>query len=1097
MKISLIIPIYNVESYIEFCLDSIIDGNKEETFDDIEIIGIDDKSPDNSAYLFSQYIKRNPKKNIRLIQHSENKGLGGARNTGIKNAKGDFLFFLDSDDWLNKGALDYLVSKVKKINPNSIFIFGFEAKKEDKVVWDYIPKNESLTSEKALELFAEGKITPSACNKLFPAVLFKKINFKEHIYYEDLEFTPIAINLSENIEMDSKVLFNYRLEGTSITRQKTKQKHIEDLVFVLRQVNSNLNNSKIFSILFFDRWRYLLGAWDLSNELKSFALLQLDSFFNDKEIDLDIGYGERLITLLKERFNTSSYNVQFEKLKKEVLKKIGDTENSISIVNEVFDHVYVVNLKNEVQKKCTIAKQLIGHGVDFGFWEATNGYLPENSAKYEAYKSRGVGKFEHFHEFEELEKYRGTKFIDSEGALGYILTYISILNDAKKNNYESILILEDDVILGDDFEDRFKLFLSSINKNWKIIQLGASQYGWEDIDEKKSIANKFYTPLEVKTCGSFAIGIHNSIYDELIEVQSFFDAPFDHIPLGSLYKKYADKCFVAFPNICIPDVSTSTIRSGRDQFSHGEKMKWNLTKYPFPLEKASISIVITSDLNLKYIDILSTDLNTVYNIRWFLNTEYGIRPLHQNEYLNNLKANLTSTYVDADFLQLNTDFTLLLTEDLILTEELIYDKIISLLGAKYTNEEPIASLTQKGDILDLSTLKTKGQEPVKGLVSIIIPTYKRNDNLEYAISSIVNQTYDLVEIIVVDDNGLDSPYSSEVLKIIERYKENIKLIPHPVNLNGSAARNTGVIHSTGEFICFLDDDDIYYPAKIEESVRVLNKSKKTLTNAVYCGFKGWNSQTNDLNRYKKGDLSFELLSLDFKSHYLNTNTALYRRSAIEFLNGFDETFVRHQDLEFNLRYFEHFEIDVVNETLVELNHMPSTVSNKLDNNNLFKLKEKFLTRFESSIRKYPLEHQQIIYHENWLEALKSFRDFDSFSSYCNSRENLGSPIAIKNLFISSPSLHVKTKVADDNDEVHIEELKNAENENSLMRHQLKESRVKLSSQSQLGTNLEQKKHEVEKLVKENKWYSDTYDHLPLWFLKIGAIFRRIKVKKRF
>ncbi|WP_438883286.1 hypothetical protein, partial [Bacillus cereus group sp. Bce013] len=76
--------------------------------------------------------------------------------------------------------------------------------------------------------------------------------------------------------------------------------------------------------------------------------------------------------------------------------------------------------------------------------------------------------------------------------------------------------------------------------------------------------------------------------------------------------------------------------------------------------------------------------------------------------------------------------------------------------------------------------------------------------------------------------------------------------------------------------------------------------------AVYCGFLGWNSSENDLHRYKEGDLTLDILMLDYKNHYLHTNTATYKRHVVLSINGFDESYHRHQDLEFNLRFFESY-----------------------------------------------------------------------------------------------------------------------------------------------------------------------------------------------
>ena len=90
--ISVIIPIYNVEPYLCQCLESVI----AQSFSDFEVIGINDKSGDNSASIFEQFLEKDSR--FKLIHHSENLGLPSARNSGISQATGEYLFFLDSDD---------------------------------------------------------------------------------------------------------------------------------------------------------------------------------------------------------------------------------------------------------------------------------------------------------------------------------------------------------------------------------------------------------------------------------------------------------------------------------------------------------------------------------------------------------------------------------------------------------------------------------------------------------------------------------------------------------------------------------------------------------------------------------------------------------------------------------------------------------------------------------------------------------------------------------------------------------------------------------------------------------------------------------------
>ena len=105
----------------------------------------------------------------------------------------------------------------------------------------------------------------------------------------------------------------------------------------------------------------------------------------------------------------------------------------------------------------------------------------------------------------------------------------------------------------------------------------------------------------------------------------------------------------------------------------------------------------------------------------------------------------------------------------------------------------------------------------KGLVSVVIPTFRRPDKLERAIESVLAQTYPRVEVIVVDDNDPDTEGRLLTEQIMFRYVANsrVRYIKHEHNKNGSAARNTGARNSDAEFVAFLDDDDEFFPEKIE------------------------------------------------------------------------------------------------------------------------------------------------------------------------------------------------------------------------------------------------------------------------------------------
>lgn len=145
MKFSIVVPVYNVEKYLKKCLDSIF----EQQFEDYEVIAVDDGSTDKSNNILNEYIQKSTK--LKVI-HQENKGLGGARNTGIENARGEYLVFLDSDDYIDSKMLMVLNDYLEKYN---LDILAFDCSKVDenynfmeKVSYDNFKNKYSSLSKK-------------------------------------------------------------------------------------------------------------------------------------------------------------------------------------------------------------------------------------------------------------------------------------------------------------------------------------------------------------------------------------------------------------------------------------------------------------------------------------------------------------------------------------------------------------------------------------------------------------------------------------------------------------------------------------------------------------------------------------------------------------------------------------------------------------------------------------------------------------------------------------------------------------------------------------------------------------------------------------
>lgn len=627
-----------------------------------------------------------------------------------------------------------------------------------------------------------------------------------------------------------------------------------------------------------------------------------------------------------------------------------------------FDHTYLVNLPQHRGRCLKTLAHLKAYGIAPEVFEASNGYVPPLLNEYERYSNQELGSLTYFTDFNELEVSRKKHYIETAGAFGYISTYINLLKDAKSKGYESILIFEDDVILSKDFNERLETFSSSLPKTWKFIGLGASQYDWSSVDLAKAASQGFYTPKQLHTCGSFAIAIHSNVFDELIELQSLYEAPFDHLPLGEIYDKYPSDCFITYPYMVMPDVRNSSIRGSRSQLIHAKKMKWDPSLFEYPLKRPIINLIVSSKEEIKYLESFNDEITFPFELHLFIPSLDGLRPYH------NQSQNIESIDADNKTIAPNSGYCIRSNEHVPITEA----SLISLFESLELKQKP----TEGFEVLD-----TLDHIIDSDKVSVIIPTFKRADNLATVIISVIEQDYENKEIIVVDDNPRQSEAQLDTERVVknlikEHPDTNLIYISQTRNRNGAAARNTGFMRSTGNYICYLDDDDMYLPGRLSLSIEKL-KTTPSYIGAVYCGFLGWNGATHSKKRYKKGNLTSELLTLDYLSHYLHTNTATYKRDAVITLDGFDETFIRHQDIEFNLRFFEHYDMDVVEKQLIHLRPKPTNTNNQQFGVALFETKLKFLEKFEYVINRFDYATKNRIYEEHWSEVVKYIPN-DSF-----------------------------------------------------------------------------------------------------------------------
>lgn len=248
MRVSIIVPIYNVEKYITRCLDSV----HSQTYTDIECILVDDKGQDESMQLAKLFVEayKGPIKFV-LCEHFVNQGLSAARNTGLKKASGDYVFFLDSDDSLPDDSIERLVHEAEEYQYPEIVSGVTRHVLADDSYYD-VKTGNFRCNEDVFRGYIHNSWNIIACNKLIRKDIFSKHKtfFLEGITHEDVLWSFEISTYIENIIGCPHVTYNYYLgDMNSISRSPLSQKRVLDSLIILQRKASYLSNQNIYYLL--------------------------------------------------------------------------------------------------------------------------------------------------------------------------------------------------------------------------------------------------------------------------------------------------------------------------------------------------------------------------------------------------------------------------------------------------------------------------------------------------------------------------------------------------------------------------------------------------------------------------------------------------------------------------------------------------------------------------------------------------------------------------------------------------------------------------------------------------------------------------------
>ena len=256
--ISIIVPIYKVEPYLPRCIDSIIN----QTYQNIEIILVDDGSPDNCSQICDEYQQKDSR--IKVI-HKSNGGLSDARNAGLDIAQGEFIVFVDSDDFIHPEMVAILFELLQK-NGSDISICNFVPFTQNITTSNKTPVIETISGkEAALRLYQKEYTTQAvvAWDKLYKKSVFKNLRFKVGKFNEDEFFSYKALLNAPKVTFTSQELYYYFIRDTGISKAITNPKSLDGLDAKIEAIDYYRKNNQleilkaaVLSFLYFTAKRY-------------------------------------------------------------------------------------------------------------------------------------------------------------------------------------------------------------------------------------------------------------------------------------------------------------------------------------------------------------------------------------------------------------------------------------------------------------------------------------------------------------------------------------------------------------------------------------------------------------------------------------------------------------------------------------------------------------------------------------------------------------------------------------------------------------------------------------------------------------------------
>ena len=334
MKVSVIIPIYKVQKYLEDCLASVA----AQTFQDYEIIAVNDCTPDFSMEVLDACVEKYhiPADRIRVIKHDKNRGLSAARNTGIRSSNAEYVYFLDSDDTITTDCLEKLVGVAKRSRHRLDMVVGNYAFVGPELGCPHVAVNGQILSGRAyVKAYCKEQIYPMAWNRLVcrKFIVRNNLYFEEGLIHEDTLWNFQVLQYVKRVGIVKDVTYNYLVRANSIQSSRDFEKHFKANSYIVGRLaeimfgSTKLRfNKYVYNFVEQEKLRHLYDCWRSDNMQlvpELYKVCRTKPHYNPLTALILFGWNKELRERIKKR--DAHYRLSFD----EGLKEFSDLPNTL------------------------------------------------------------------------------------------------------------------------------------------------------------------------------------------------------------------------------------------------------------------------------------------------------------------------------------------------------------------------------------------------------------------------------------------------------------------------------------------------------------------------------------------------------------------------------------------------------------------------------------------------------------------------------------------------------------------------------------------------------------------------------------------------